>query len=94
MKYILLPRGSGKTNLMFERFKKELKKGDVKFMFGDMSVYDINQEIDRLNKERVEINRRIDDLEREKNRKLSEEFKGFYTYDKDWRDLGNSGPRF
>lgn len=91
---ILLPRGSGKTNLMLKRIKEGLKKREVKFMIGDMSVYDINQEIDRLNKERVKINRRIDDLERLKNRKLSEGFKGFYTYDKDWRDLGDVGPRF
>ncbi|MET3209665.1 UNVERIFIED_CONTAM: ABC-type uncharacterized transport system ATPase component [Paenibacillus sp. PvR008] len=75
--------------MMMKRIKDELKKGEKLIMLQDMSVYDINQKLDKLRKEWAKIDNQIDTFENMKNRKLSEEFKGYYTNEKDWRDLGD-----
>ncbi|OME55562.1 hypothetical protein BSK59_13895 [Paenibacillus odorifer] len=87
MKYIRIPRGSRKTNTIMEFIKDELKKGERLIMLDDMCIYDINERINKLKKEWIKMGNQIDELERKRNRKLSEELRGYYTYDKDWRDL-------
>lgn len=86
MKYVYFPRGSGKSNIMMERIKDELKKGEKLTMLQGKGVYDINQELDKLRKERNKINSQIDMLEAEKNLKMADEYKGAYTYNRDWKD--------
>jgi HD superfamily phosphohydrolase len=86
LKYVYFPRGSGKSNIMLERILDELKKGEKLIMLQDKGVYDINQELDRLRKERNVINNQIDKLEAEKNLKLADEYKGAYTYKREWKD--------
>ncbi|MEK4427686.1 hypothetical protein MHB54_00350 [Paenibacillus sp. FSL M7-0802] len=73
MKYIRLPRGSGKPDTIMNLIKEKIEKGERFIVLSDMNYLDITKSLEKLRKDRAEIDREIYDLENMKSRKLSEE---------------------
>ncbi|KAF6630634.1 hypothetical protein H6F38_14500 [Paenibacillus sp. EKM208P] len=94
MKYIRLPRGSGKPDTIMNSIKEKIEKEERFIVLNDMNYLDIAKRLEKLRKDRAKIDREICDLENMKSRKLSEDIK-WNTYEKamaDWKDYGTTFP--
>ncbi|MEJ3719268.1 hypothetical protein WGM54_14705 [Paenibacillus polymyxa] len=94
MKYICLPRRSGKPDTIMDLITEIIEKEERFIVLNDMNYLDITKRLEKLRKDRVKINREIYDLENLKSRKLSEDIK-WNAYEKemtDWKDYGTTYP--
>ncbi|MDP9675349.1 hypothetical protein J2W97_001332 [Paenibacillus jamilae] len=73
MKYIYLPRRSGKPDTIMDLITEMIKKDERFIVLNDMNYLDITKRLEKLRKDRIKIDREIYDLENLKSRKLSEE---------------------
>lgn len=73
LKYIRLPRGSGKPDTIMNLIKEKIEKEERFIVLNDMNYLDITKRLEKLRKDRAKIDREIYDLENMKSRKLSEE---------------------
>lgn len=73
MKYICLPRRSGKPDTIMDLITEMIEKDERFIVLNDMNYLDITKRLEKLRKDRIKIDREIYDLENLKSRKLSEE---------------------
>lgn len=73
LKYICLPRRSGKPNIIMDLITEMIEKEEHFIVLNDMNYLDITKRLEKLRKDRAKIDREIYDLENLKSRKLSEE---------------------